>query len=100
MTEEKTPKRKTAKPKEKSVADQSATEKSVGKRKAPARPSAEASSLEAGAPAAGTVFTPSDRQLMIEREAYLRAERRGFEPGHELEDWLAAEHSLGARADA
>ncbi len=36
----------------------------------------------------------------IEREAYLRAERRGFEPGHELEDWLAAEHSLGARADA
>ena len=36
----------------------------------------------------------------IEREAYLRAERRGFEPGHELEDWLAAEHLLGARADA
>ena len=36
----------------------------------------------------------------VEREAYLRAERRGFEPGHELEDWLAAEHSLGARAEA
>lgn len=23
--------------------------------------------------------------------AYLKAEARGFEPGHELEDWLAAE---------
>ena len=30
-------------------------------------------------------------RIMIEREAYLRAERRGFEPGHEEEDWLAAE---------
>ena len=43
--------------------------------------------------------SPIDR-WQIEREAYLRAERRGFEPGHELKDWLAAEHSLGARADA
>ena len=43
--------------------------------------------------------TPAvDRRLMIEREAYLRAERRGFEPGHELEDWLAAEHSVGSVA--
>jgi hypothetical protein len=42
---------------------------------------------------------PADRQVKIELEAYLRAERRGFEPGHELEDWLAAERSVGARAD-
>ena len=27
----------------------------------------------------------------IEKAAYLRAEKRGFEPGHELEDWIAAE---------
>jgi hypothetical protein len=27
----------------------------------------------------------------IATAAYLRAEMRGFEPGHELEDWLAAE---------
>lgn len=45
--------------------------------------------------------TPAvDRRLIIEREAYLRAERRGFEPGHELEDWLAAEHSVGSVATA
>jgi hypothetical protein len=28
---------------------------------------------------------------MIAEKAYLRAERRGFAPGHETEDWLAAE---------
>ena len=30
----------------------------------------------------------------IAQRAYLRAERRGFEPGHEREDWLAAEAEL------
>lgn len=33
----------------------------------------------------------AERRSMIANAAYLRAERRGFEPGHELEDWLAAE---------
>jgi len=28
--------------------------------------------------------------------AYFRAERRGFAPGHELEDWLAAEREVEA----
>lgn len=32
-----------------------------------------------------------ERHAMIEAAAYLRAEQRGFEPGHELEDWLQAE---------
>ena len=31
------------------------------------------------------------RQVMIAEAAYFRAERRGFEAGHALEDWLAAE---------
>jgi hypothetical protein len=30
----------------------------------------------------------------IERRAYLRAEQRGFAPGHECDDWLAAEAEL------
>jgi hypothetical protein len=34
------------------------------------------------------------RHERIERAAYLRAVRRGFEPGHELEDWLAAEKEI------
>jgi hypothetical protein len=36
------------------------------------------------------VTTEARRALIAER-AYLRAERRGFVPGHETEDWLAAE---------
>lgn len=33
----------------------------------------------------------------IRRLAYLRSERRGFEPGHETEDWLAAESEVRQR---
>jgi hypothetical protein len=33
----------------------------------------------------------------IRRFAYLLSERRGFEPGHEAEDWLAAEHEVRQR---
>jgi hypothetical protein len=39
----------------------------------------------------------SERHAMIAVEAYLRAERRGFEPGHELEDWAAAEAAVDSR---
>jgi len=37
-----------------------------------------------------------DRRAMIAEAAYLRAERRGFAPGHETEDWLAAEVEVDA----
>jgi hypothetical protein len=37
------------------------------------------------------------REQMIREAAYLKAADRGFEPGHELEDWLAAEHELDLR---
>lgn len=33
----------------------------------------------------------------IRRLAYLLSERRGFEPGHETEDWLAAEREIQQR---
>lgn len=39
----------------------------------------------------------SERRAMIATEAYLRAERRNFAAGHELEDWLAAEAEVDAR---
>lgn len=31
---------------------------------------------------------------MVSALAYYKAEQRGFEPGHELEDWLDAEQEL------
>ena len=34
---------------------------------------------------------PEVRRLMIAEAAYYCAEQRGFEPGHEREDWLEAE---------
>ena len=37
---------------------------------------------------------PVQRHTMIAEAAYFRAERRGFERGHELEDWLGAEAEL------
>jgi hypothetical protein len=36
----------------------------------------------------------SDRILMVAEAAYYRAERRGFAPGSEMEDWLAAEEEI------
>ena len=33
----------------------------------------------------------------IRRLAYLMAERRGFQPGHETEDWLSAEREVRER---
>jgi hypothetical protein len=38
----------------------------------------------------GTDRTP-DQDVRIAELAYLKAERRGFSPGHDLDDWLEAE---------
>ena len=37
---------------------------------------------------------------MIAESAYLRAERRGFAPGHEVDDWFAAEREVDALLSA
>ena len=42
-------------------------------------------------------FTEEDRrQDLIAEAAYYYAEHRGFEPGHELDDWLTAEGQIDA----
>jgi Protein of unknown function (DUF2934) len=47
------------------------------------------------ATAAAPVPVSADaRRAMIAEAAYLRAERRGFTPGSEEEDWLAAEKEV------
>jgi hypothetical protein len=40
---------------------------------------------------------PGQRAALIAKAAYFRAEKRGFAPGHETEDWLAAEAEVDAR---
>ena len=39
----------------------------------------------------------TDRAARIAEAAYWRAERRGFAPGHELDDWLHAEREVDSR---
>jgi hypothetical protein len=36
---------------------------------------------------------------MIATNAYYKAEERGFEPGHELDDWLKAETEMSPQGD-
>lgn len=45
---------------------------------------------------------PADtaRRARIAIAAYYRAERRGFAPGHEVEDWLEAEREVDQAAAA
>jgi hypothetical protein len=63
-----------------------------------ARPARAPAVIAAGAQAlhgdGETVVTPEERARMIAEAAYYLAERRGFAPGHELEDWLAAEAEI------
>jgi len=40
---------------------------------------------------------PINLEDEIRRLAYLLAERRGFEPGHESEDWITAEREIRQR---
>lgn len=47
-------------------------------------------------PAPRMALTREGRRALIAEKAYLRAERRGFGPGHETEDWLAAEAEVDA----
>lgn len=33
----------------------------------------------------------------VAEQAYFKAEKRGFEDGYELHDWLEAEHEMGQK---
>lgn len=73
-------------------APQSSTPSTPSMPSAPSAPSAHerlAPVLEGRAP-----IDAEAREEMIREAAYFRAERRGFESGHEIEDWLAAEREF------
>jgi hypothetical protein len=42
-------------------------------------------------------ISPEERKRLIAETAYFIAERRGFAPGWELEDWLLAEAEVDRR---
>jgi Protein of unknown function (DUF2934) len=41
--------------------------------------------------------TVKSREALVAEIAYFRALSRGFEPGHEIDDWLAAENEVDKR---
>jgi choline dehydrogenase-like flavoprotein len=51
-------------------------------------------------PAAVPAGRAVEREAMIAEAAYFRAEARGFEAGHELADWLAAERDVDRLLEA
>ncbi len=69
--------------------------------KRPARSLAPPAARRAGTAKAGSVPRPSAvtgdlRRAMIAEAAYFHAERRGFAPGGEVQDWLSAEAEVDA----
>jgi hypothetical protein len=82
----------------------SATAAPASPRKSPAKPKvAKPKAAKPKAPErndVATSLTPAERLRMIEQAAFFRAERRGFAPGHEFEDWLAAEAEIAALVPA
>jgi Protein of unknown function (DUF2934) len=63
-------------------------------RPAPAKPASRTPRTDvrkSAPPTPRMALTREGRHALIAEKAYLRAERRGFAPGHATEDWLAAE---------
>jgi hypothetical protein len=65
----------------------SAPKAPAAKPPAPARPQVPRATSEKPA----TQVSGDDLQRLVAEAAYYRAQRRGFEPGYELQDWVEAE---------
>jgi len=50
-------------------------------------------------PNGASAMTPEEIRAMISAAAYMRAQARNFEPGHELDDWVAAEGEIKERLE-
>jgi len=85
--------RKPARKPRAAAAPKPAARKAAATGKAPAR-------KPVGTPVRPAVTQPSaaEREEMVRTAAYYRAERRGFAPGYEWEDWLAAEAEVSGLA--
>ncbi len=76
----------------KKVAKKKATKKKVVKKKVAGKKTA--AKRQAKKTAARVAVSPKERYEMIAKMAYFRAEKRGFEPGWEQEDWLESERLI------
>ncbi len=60
------------------------------------QPASNDESLPQIASAAAAAIDAAEREARIAVAAFFLAESRGFEPGHELDDWLQAERQIDA----
>ena len=80
---------------------------------APAKPAPKKASSKAAAPtpqktptspsfdsSARANISQEELRRLISEAAYYRAKQRGFAPGHELEDWIAAEAEVIGRLNS
>ena len=70
------------------------TSTATPRKRAPKKTSAAAS---VATPTFGQFVGPEQRSALIAEAAFFRAEKRGFAPGHEVEDWLGAESEVDAK---
>jgi hypothetical protein len=54
---------------------------------------------ESMTPEARVQLSREELQKLISEAAYYRAKQRGFQPGHELEDWIQAEAEVMRRLE-
>jgi hypothetical protein len=94
--------RKSASTRKSTTATKTAAAKKAPTRKAAPKKGAVRQTTTVGKPAAKAPvgasqpkpITPEKRQRMIALGAHLRAERRGFAPGGEVQDWLESEKEV------
>jgi hypothetical protein len=69
----------------------------VRQRKAPSGPAPTDAAHATSSHATAATAPPVDRYASIAQAAYFRSQHRGFKPGREIEDWLAAEAEVDQR---
>jgi hypothetical protein len=60
------------------------------------RPRKDESQTKVGKPSHSVMISAEQRRSMIAEQAYFRAERRGFEDGDPVADWLESEKEVDA----
>lgn len=88
-------KRARAKPKVTAKSSGEAAPAAVKKARAPRKTLTTKTTAQAPEIAAQPTQPQQDVGSMIATAAYFRAAARNFTPGHELDDWLEAERSIG-----
>jgi len=54
---------------------------------------------KAASPPPAARLSPEEVYKLIQESAYFKAKARGFEPGHEVQDWIEAEAEVRRRLE-